>query len=72
MPQPLSHRGVESNEAIREEIHPVTIAAVEIGFRRSQQGTTSAAWINPATGRRSPSDLLRRLARGIFPDRLDG
>ena len=34
MPQPLSRRGVEGDQGVREEIHPMTMAPVEIGFRR--------------------------------------
>src|ERR1051325_7602126 len=34
MPQPLSRRGVQGDKTVREEIHPMPIAAVEIGFRR--------------------------------------
>src|SRR6185503_9847949 len=34
MPQPLSRQGIEGDQAVREKIFAVTIAAVEIGFRR--------------------------------------
>ena len=37
MPEPLARRGVQREHAVREEIHPVPFAAVEIGlgcFRR--------------------------------------
>src|SRR5580765_4278502 len=34
MPLALSRRGVKGDKAVRKKIRPVTIAAVEIGFRR--------------------------------------
>src|SRR4051812_8539185 len=53
MPQPLSRRGVESDQAIREEIHPVTIAAVEVGFRRFGRDVNNPAlFVQRLTGPR--------------------
>src|SRR5688572_5841251 len=68
MPQPLSRRSLERDQAVREEIHSVTLAAVEIGFRRFRCHKKNAALVVErltGPGHDARSGLVRVRGPGI-------